>query len=144
MQINTEAPVFHSKEIHIDATPERVWKVLTEINHWHEWKDNISKSEIEGLPVEGNVFKWIVNKTPITSTIHTAKPHNEFGWEGKTFGAKAIHNWYLHQERGGTRLEVVESMEGWLVRLFKKKMSKDLKADMQDWLVKLKTVAETG
>ncbi len=142
MNINANAPVFQANEIFIQASPERVWAVLTNINQWPTWNNNISKAMLEGQAAAGAKFQWKVNGASIRSILHTVDTNRAFGWSGVTFGGSAIHNWYLESKNGGTVVKVEESMEGWLVGLFKKKMNRDLAADMAFWLERLKAVSE--
>lgn len=142
MTINQNAPVKQANQILIQATPEAVWKVLTDINHWTAWNEKISKAQINA-PISKEVqFLWTVNGAKIKSTLHTVEPHKTFGWSGTTFGGSAIHNWYLENQNGATLVKVEESMEGWLVGLFKNKMNKDLANDMWFWLESLKRKCE--
>jgi hypothetical protein len=142
MQVNINAPVLQRNEILIHATPARVWSVLTDINRWVEWNEKISRAHI-AVPVATNAgFAWTVNGARIKSVLHTVQNGRAFGWSGTTFGGSAIHNWYLEQHPGGTMVKVEESMEGWLVGLFKNKMNRDLARDMQYWLEALKKESE--
>ncbi len=142
MQINQNAPVRQSNQILIQASPEKVWSVLTGINNWVNWNEKITRAQLEGAPVAGAKFSWKVNGANIRSTLHTVNPNNTFGWSGTTFGGSAIHNWYLESKNGATLVKVEESMEGWLVGLFKNKMNKDLQRDMLYWLEALKQESE--
>lgn len=137
MQVNQQAPVFQSGKIFIQASPEVVWGVLTDINNWPNWNPKISRASLSGPIGPGAAFKWKINGAGIQSTLHTVTPNRAFGWTGVTFGGSAIHNWYLEPENGGTVVRVEESMDGWLVRIFKGKMNRDLAADMAFWLSKL-------
>jgi len=142
MQINQNAPVKQNKAIFIQATPEKVWAVLTDINNWPNWNPKISKAQMNESITPSAKFKWTVNGAKIKSTLHTVDPHKTFGWSGITFGGSAIHNWYLRAQGDGTYIQVEESMEGWLIKLFKQKMNRDLEADMLIWLEQLKVTAE--
>jgi uncharacterized protein YndB with AHSA1/START domain len=142
MQINKKAPVQASSQIHIHATPEKVWAVLTQIHLWTNWHPKISKAVAEAPAAVGTKFAWTINGAKIKSQIHTVDPFQSFGWSGTTFGGSAIHNWYLSSVNGGTLVQGEESMEGWLVALFKQKMNKDLAKDMDFWLEQLQREAE--
>ena len=142
MQINQNAPVKQNNAIFIQASPEKVWEVLTNINNWPNWNTKISRAQIVGPVAPQANFKWKVNRAKINSNLHTVETNRVLGWSGTTFGGSAIHNWYLSTENNGTRVQVEESMEGWLVGLFKKKMNKDLATDMQAWLDQLKAEVE--
>jgi uncharacterized protein YndB with AHSA1/START domain len=142
MTINQEAPVFQSKAITIDAQPEKVWEVLTEIDKWPSWNSKITKSTINDQPSVGVSFTWKTNGSKIKSQIHTFDPEKTMGWKGKAFGVKAVHNWYLKPVNNGTRVMVEESMEGWIIALMKKKMNSILEKDMIYWLEQLKIESE--
>lgn len=142
MQVNSKAPVFQANEILIQASPDRVWAVLTDINQWSNWNPKISWAMLEEAPRVGAKFNWKINGASIRSILHTVNTNRAFGWSGVTFGGSAIHNWYLEHKNGSTLVKVEESMEGWLVALFKKKMNKDLASDMVFWLEQLKNKSE--
>lgn len=142
MEVNQNAPVLQNNQILIQATPEKVWAVLAGIDNWVKWNKHISKAQLQGDPVAGAGFTWKVNGASIRSVLHTSIPGKAFGWSGTTFGGSAIHNWHLQNTDGGTLVKVEESMEGWLVGLFKNKMNSDLERDMQYWLEALKKECE--
>lgn len=142
MTINQNAPVKQANQILIQASPEKVWAVLTDINRWTNWNNKITKSQMKNALNAGERFDWTVNGAKIKSTLHTVLPNKTLGWSGTTFGGSAIHNWYFEPSGNGTRVKVEESMQGWLVALFKKKMNKDLAQDMLFWLEMLKKESE--
>jgi uncharacterized protein YndB with AHSA1/START domain len=142
MQVNQSAPVFQTKEIFIQASPEKVWAILTHVAEWPRWNSKITKAKLEGNASEGTPFRWTINGAGIQSVFHTVKQPQALGWSGVTFGATAIHNWYLQAHADGTRVKVEESMEGWLISLFRKKMNRDLASDMLYWLEALKQESE--
>ncbi|MDC6350061.1 SRPBCC family protein [Zeaxanthinibacter sp. PT1] len=142
MTINQEAPVVQKNEITINAAPEKVWQVLTKIENWDEWNERIKKPKLQGNLQVGSIFTWKTNGSKIHSKIHSITPSKNFGWEGKTFGASAIHNWYLSPTENGTKVRVEESMEGWVINLMKKKMNQILRGDMCFWLEQLKQESE--
>lgn len=121
MEINQNAAVIQSKEIHINASPDKVWEVLVDINNWENWNEDISKSKINGSPKEKSKFVWKINGAAIKSEIHTVNPEDQFGWTGETFGLSTINNWYLLSNKNGTIVKVEESLEGLLAHLFTNK-----------------------
>ena len=142
MTINQEAPVVQSKEITINATPEIVWKILTNIENWDKWNDRIKKPILKEDLKVGSTFTWKTNGSKINSTIHTYQVNQILGWSGKAFGAGAIHNWYLAPTEEGTKVRVEESMDGWIIALMKKKMNEKLAKDIEYWLEQLKIESE--
>ncbi|MBI1227135.1 MAG: polyketide cyclase/dehydrase [Bacteroidetes bacterium] len=142
MKINKAAPVVQSANIIIQASPALVWAVLTDIDNWPNWHPKISAAKLESPLTVGSCFTWAINGMKIKSTLQTVSPNVAFGWSGSAIGATAIHNWYLTEQAGSTFISVEESMEGWLVRLFKGKMNRDLAKDMKEWLEAMKAVIE--
>lgn len=142
MTINQEAPVVQTKETIINATPKKVWEILTHIKNWEEWNERIKKPTLQGELGMGSTFTWKINGSGIKSKIHSFTPYKMLGWTGKAFGASAIHNWYLEPTENGTKVRVEESMEGWIINLMKRKMNEKLADDMVYWLKQLKKESE--
>lgn len=143
-EINQNAPVVARKGIWIDASPDQVWNVLSDINQWQVWNPDISFAEAPKFLIADQSFTWKSGGMKITSTIHTANPNRALGWTGKVMGVFAIHNWRLNDEKNGTRLVVEESMEGFLAGLMKKSFQKTLDKGMSRWLDFLKAEAESN
>lgn len=140
--INTNAPVVEENNIWINATPQQVWMVLTQINQWPNWQKEVTYAQLNGLPEAGVDFTWKSSGLTFKSNIHTAVVHSHFGWTGKTIGASAIHNWQLQAEQNGTRVTVSESLDGLLPKIFKKSFKQQLKAGMLKSLQELKVASE--
>lgn len=140
--INQLAPVSCVKTICINASVERVWKVLTNIDQWSIWQEDIVSAKLNRELNLGSTFNWKSGGVKIKSTIHTIEPFENFGWTGKTLGLLAIHNWELTDINRETIVCVSESMEGFLATLFKKKFNKTLEKGMQNWLDLLKEECE--
>jgi uncharacterized protein YndB with AHSA1/START domain len=142
VSVNENAPVKCNKTIFINAAPEKVWQVLTDVNNWPKWNKDIPNAKINGEIKPGTTFDWKTGGASIHSAIHTADSCRALGWTGKTFGASAIHNWTLVAENGGTTVKVDESMDGFLSKLFKKSFQKNLEKGMLSWLEQLKVECE--
>lgn len=135
--INENAPVVEKQETFIPATPELVWEVISNINQWPEWQSDVTQAELFGELQEGATFKWKAGGIQFKSELHTVIEHHAIGWTGKTFGAKAIHNWYFEEKDGGTMVYVEESLQGLFPGLLKKRISENLREGMKKNLVEL-------
>lgn len=144
MEINSKAPVKYQAEIIISANPDTVWNILCALEKWPEWNKRIAYAHPNEPLAAGSTFRWKSNGSKIRSTIRTLAPARALAWEGKTFGGSAIHSWRLETAPEGTKVQVAESMQGWLVGLFKGYMQKLLESDMRDWLEQLKNAAEAN
>ena len=140
--INHNAPVKCSKSITINASSEKVWAVLTNIDAWASWQTDILKPKLNGALEPNTSFDWKTGGASIHSSLHTVQPFQYFGWTGQTFGMFAIHNWTLTELNGQTQVSVDESMEGFLAKLFKKSFNRNLEKGMQHWLELLKQACE--
>lgn len=140
--INENAPVKAKKSIQIDALPQIVWKLLSEIDKWNEWNQDIKQSKLNGELEAGSTFDWSSGGAKISSTLHSVIPQKVIGWSGKAFGAYAIHNWSISEVNGNTEVWVEESMEGTLMRIFRGYMQNILDNGMNRWLEQLKEAAE--
>ncbi len=140
--INEKSPVKCSKSIQINASSEKVWAVLTNINDWSRWQNEISNPKLNGPLKPASTFNWKTGGAKIHSTLHTVETNQAFGWTGKTFGMFAIHNWTLEHQENQTLVTVNESMEGFLATLFKSSFNKSLEKGMLKWLELLKQECE--
>jgi uncharacterized protein YndB with AHSA1/START domain len=140
--INDKAPVKSSKTITINASSEKVWTVMTNIENWATWQTEISNSKLNGELKPETTFDWKTGGAKIHSTLHTVEPFKHFGWTGRTFAMFAIHNWTLTEKDGKTTVAVDESMEGFLAKLLKKSFNKNLEKGMQTWLDLMKKECE--
>lgn len=140
--VNNNAPVFNTKTILINAKPENVWTVLTNIDGWNTWLTTVSKSKLNGPLTRGTTFEWKTGGMKIRSKLHTVEPFSNFGWTGKVYDIFAIHNWTFKEVDGWTEITVSESMEGFSAKLFKKSFNKSLENGMIKSLELLKQACE--
>ena len=140
--INSNAPVKCSKTITINASSEKVWSVLTNIDNWSNWQTDIKSPKLKGQLQPNSTFVWKTGGAKVHSTLHTVEPYKQFGWTGKTYGMYAIHNWTFSESNGKTTVSVNESMQGFLAGLFKKSFNRSLEKGMQHWLELLKKECE--
>ncbi|XGW00162.1 MAG: SRPBCC family protein [Leptolyngbya sp. BL-A-14] len=142
MEINTTAPAIARHEMLIHASSQKVWQLLTDINHWSTWYPTISESKLEGLLQSGSTFRWKSGGTTIQSTLQDVEPHHRLTWTGRALGTRAIHVWILEPQTDGVLVKTEESFDGWLVGLLKGMMQKTLDTSLQAWLERLKQTAE--
>lgn len=140
--INRNAPVQTQQQITIHASPEKIYHIMSDVNHWSTWNKDIQDPVIKVPFQKGNSFDWKSGGLTIHSTLHTATPYRKIGWSGPAFGAFAIHNWTLVPNGDSTIVIVDESMEGWLVSMMRKKFQSHLEQSLQVWLGDLKNEAE--
>ena len=142
MRINPQASLIAHQEIFIQAPPEVVWKIHTDINAWSQWQPGITRANLEGPPAVGSIFQFKSGGLIISATIQMVEPNQRIGWTGQTLGTQASHVWTLTPHQNGTLLTTDESMEGWLINLLKLIVPKFLERSLETWLQSLKSKAE--
>ena len=138
---DARAPVRAARSVHIDASPERVWQVLSTAADWPSVDAAISNVQVtDGVAVDAP-FTWTNEKARVRSRFAVVDPVRELTWTGQSSGAKAVHRHVLHQADGNTtRLDSEESMAGPFLTLFYD--SAKLDHGPSTWLTAVKTVAE--
>jgi carbon monoxide dehydrogenase subunit G len=146
MEVDSHAPVFAQRQIFIEASPQTVWNILTDINNYSKWQTAISVSKLESPLKVGSVFrlKTYVGSLKVTfqGEIQVINPNQEIGWTGGSFGARAKHIWRLSPQNNGTLVITEESITGWSTRLIKLFNRKFLEKSLDTWSKNLKTEAE--
>lgn len=140
--VNADAPVKSIGQIEIDAPMDTVWQVLTTIEKWPEWQENVTQATISGKPEEGALFTWKAGGLTFKSRIHTLKPESMFGWTGMTFGAFAVHNWRFMARSSHTLVIVEESLQGVFPLMFRRYFQKSLDSGLTTNLEALKETSE--
>ncbi len=138
----TQAPVRSRRGIDIDAPPEVVWDVLTDFGRWPEWNPEVKSMSFDGPLAPGSEFRWRAGPGTIVSTLEELEPPRFVRWRGRTMSIKAIHEWRLEPQDGGTRVETKESYSGTLARLLRGTLQKTLDKALDDGLEHLKREAE--
>ena len=143
-QVNVSAPVQTQQAIRINAPVEKVWALMTNVNHWAAWQKDISHPRMGGPFQPGQTFDWQSGGLQIHSTVGVAEPMQRIVWSGPAFGSFAIHTWTFTAHGGYTQVVVQESMEGWLVSLATPVFQRGLNQSIAVWLGALKQSAEGG
>jgi uncharacterized protein YndB with AHSA1/START domain len=142
MHINQDAPVTCHAETTIAAPAATVWGLLSNIDDWPRWNDDIKAATLSGPLAPASTFRWKSGPGTVTSTLHVVEPQNELGWSGRAFGLQASHLWRLTETDGHTTIVTEESMEGPLARLLPGQIRKMVDRSLDSWLAALKTEAE--
>jgi carbon monoxide dehydrogenase subunit G len=141
-KINSEAPVIAKGEIRVNATPDIVWEIMTNIERWPEWNPDVESARVNDELVPGATFQWKAGPGTITSTLQQVERPAVLAWTGKTMGINAVHVWMIELQESGTLVRTEESWDGLLARLFSGTMQKTLDQSIHQGLRYLKTEAE--
>jgi len=135
------APVRATQSVWVEAAPERVWQVLSDVAGWSVVDPAIHVDELPGGVAVDAPFRWRNGRARIRSRFAVVEPGRELTWTGVSSGARAVHRHVLHPLDGGaTLLESDESMAGPFLTLLYG--SEKLSQGMAVWLGAVKTAAE--
>jgi hypothetical protein len=116
-------------EIDIDATPERVWQVLTDFDAYSQW--NPFMTRVSGAPAPGE--RLTIHMQPeggramtFRPTVREAVPQRRLRWLGRFLLPRIFdgeHSFTIEpRDDGGVRLVQEEDFRGALVPLFAKSL----------------------
>ena len=120
---------------HINATPEQVWAVITDIERWPEWTASVTsvKRLDEGELRVGSQARIKQPHIPTSVwTVSELDPGHAFTWQAGFFGGTISGGHYIDAvEEGGTNVRlVIEArggltgiMSGWIERTSRKNMN---------------------
>jgi uncharacterized protein YndB with AHSA1/START domain len=119
---SSEGPTAHGpdrieRETVINASVERVWKLITEAEHLGRWFGDAG-AEVDLRPGGAIILRW-GGQTICRGRVVAVEPHTRFsfrwapfedpGGEDPVEGNSTLVEFTLHPEGGATRLRVVES-----------------------------------
>jgi uncharacterized membrane protein len=102
--------------IDVAASPERVWEVLSDVEHWPEWTDSVRsvRSLDPGALAVGSRVEISQPRIPTgTYTVTALEPGRAFTWEQRQPGSTVCaHHACSPLPDGGTRVELTVVMSG--------------------------------
>lgn len=135
-------------EIEIAAPITKVWRILTDFNHWKEWNPICQASAVASLGSKVTVMmggkdgKDGMKYTPVITNFEAPK---YFRWRGKMMAGFLFTNdkvFELEEMGSGTRLIHKEAFSGILVPLFWGKLNKGVIPMLKSMNDSLKITAE--
>ena len=135
-------------EIDIDATPQVVWQVLTDLDTYEEWNPFITSAA-----GKAEVGEQLVNRIEppggsamtFKPKVTVAEPAETFEWLGK-LGLTGVfdgrHRFEIEATSTGSKLKQSELFDGVLVRFMRKSLDTKTKAGFESMNVALKSRAE--
>lgn len=131
-------------EIVINASPERVWIILMDVERYGTWNPFIKS--ITGEINVGNKIKVVAGDMTFRPRVLTVDPDHKFSWKGKLlFGGffNGKHTFELIDNGNGTtRFRQYESFTGMFVPFFKKRLDTETRSGFESMNKKLKELAE--
>ena len=135
-----------STSITINASQDTVWKILSDVAHWHEWTPTVTKVEVLNTPEIklGNRYKVIQPKLQPAEWTVTDLSTSNFTWESKAPGMHMVAEHILKPVNANqTELTLTFSFNGWLGNLIGKMYGKLTQDYIQTEAQSLKKRVET-
>ena len=129
----------------IDASPEDVWALLTDVRSWRDWDSGVDR--VEGRIALGEpitVYATMIRNRPFRVTVTEIRPREAMRWRGGLPGGLAVieRTYSLDaQDYGGTVLTVREVHSGPLAGLLGRS-TPDLNPSFRQFCAGLKAKAE--
>ena len=118
-------------EVFLAASPEAVWKVLTDFDHFHEWNPlnlKASGKAALGARIPMTVFNPVRPSSPVKMTVQITRfePARALEWVGHVpLVFRGQHIFELTPKDGGTHLLHGEDQSGLLSRSFSPEVIRD-------------------
>lgn len=117
-------------EITINATPEHIWNVLMDFDHypvWNPFVKSISGPQKVGEKLQVELHQTKGKPMVISPEVKVVEPKKLFSWKGK-FGVKGIfdgqHSFALEPLENGTTQFIHSEQFGGILLPFLRKMNK--------------------
>jgi hypothetical protein len=137
-----------STEIDIDASPEIVWDILTDLDRYGEWNPFIVSADGDvavGERLTNRLQPPGGRAMTFRPTVTVAEADHTFEWLGR-LGLPGVfdgrHRFELEAIPNGTHLVHTEQLNGVLVRIMRKSLDTQTLQGFEDMNLALKTRAE--
>ncbi len=139
---------FHVVNELVTATPRAtLWRRLVDAENWPMLYANAKRVEITSgrkLLEAGAAFAWTSFSLRLKSEVLACEPERFLAWRAMGLGVDALHWWRLDDHLEGVRIVTEETQIGWMARLGKAFIPRDLKRQHQKWLEGLATGKISG
>ena len=139
-KINENASIRDSHSIIINASIQKVWDILTDVEKWPEWNSEVKNVDLKGELKEGTHFGWKLGRKSGNAEIQLLKEPTSFTWTGKANLVKRIFVWSLESDENQTIATVSTSLQGTFVVLMENHQK--IYDELLNWLECLKTTSE--
>lgn len=125
-RVQNDAPLHARRSIVIDAPREQVYGLVADVAGWPAWQANVKRVTPPSAVRAGERFQWVNGDSTISSQLARVEEGSLIAWTGSVSVAKAVHIWrFSSPTPGTTRVEVEETMDGFLLTWFYKQAQLD-------------------
>ncbi len=110
------------RTISINAPPERVWAVMSDVERWPEWTESMKSVERldSGEFGVGSKAKLKIRRSPSANvwTVTELTPNRSLTWGTNSRGVKAVASHMIEPDGDGSNVTLAIDLSGPVVTLF--------------------------
>jgi len=110
------------RTVSINAPPERVWSVMTDVERWPEWTESMKSVERleNGEFGVGSKARLRIRRSPNANvwTVTELTPNRSFTWETNSGGVKGIATHIIEPDGNGSKVTLIVGLSGIVATLF--------------------------
>jgi hypothetical protein len=136
----------HGRTLETKASPERVWRIWSDVSTWPDWNPDVQSISIDGPFASGTTGKMTTKAGGTHAiTLQAVQPGRSFRLETSALpGARFAFQCEVLPSQGGSSISQSIAMQGPLAPVFSTMMSKRIAESFVPILSGLKSAAESG
>lgn len=106
--------------IEINAAPDDVWRVLKDVERWHEWTASIDEVHLlDGAAFDVGAKARIKQPKmpPIVWTVTEVTPNHGFAWTSASAGVEVVATHTIEPTANGSRVTLTVNQKGFILNL---------------------------
>jgi carbon monoxide dehydrogenase subunit G len=110
------------RTVNINASPERVWAVMVDVERWPEWTESMKSVERLGSWEfgVGSRAKLRIRRSPNANvwTVTELTPNRSFTWRTNSGGVKGVAAHIIEPDGNGSKVTLTVDLSGIVATLF--------------------------
>jgi carbon monoxide dehydrogenase subunit G len=110
------------RTVNVNAPPERVWAVMSDVERWPEWTESMKSVERldSGEFKIGSKAKLKIRRSPNANvwTVTELTPSRSFTWETNSGGVKGVATHVIEPATNGSKVTLIVDLSGPIATLF--------------------------
>ena len=131
--VDEGAPVQASATVDVDAAPDAVWAVVSDVAGWSSVYPELKDLAFKGPLKAGAKVSFKAGPAKIKGAIDEVREPSALSFRGKGMGATSTYVFSIAARNGGSSLTLSQSMGGAAVRPMKAMLQKIAESSAEDW-----------
>jgi hypothetical protein len=130
--------------ITVDKKPADVWYTLVEVSNYRSWNPVVKHAAIYGPVSAGTRIKILAGKWDLDFDIVDVSVPERLELMGRTVGLNMELRFILSPEGNGSAVDIEVLINGWISKIFRKKIRKNIEEFFDIFLFALKRRVSSG